>query len=65
MTDMKMKNKKWKLAKGKKCGSCGSREVQTRKRLQLWNSRQASRFASGGTRLQMRRLRIYVYRSRG
>ena len=37
MTDINLKNKKWKLAKGKKCGSCGSGRVQTRKQIKVLN----------------------------
>ena len=37
MTDINIKNKNWKLAKGKKCGSCGSRRVQTSKQIKVFN----------------------------
>ncbi len=37
MTDINMKNKKWELAKGKKCGSCGSGRVQTSKQIKVFN----------------------------
>ena len=37
MTDKNTKNEKWKLTKGKKCGSCGSRRVQTSKQIKVFN----------------------------
>ena len=37
MTDINIKNKNWKLAKDKKCESCGSRKVQTSKQIKVFN----------------------------
>ena len=37
MTDINIMNKNWKLAKDKKCESCGSRKVQTSKQIKVFN----------------------------